>query len=120
LQNRNIWARIPYYLCIIACSRRFENIQTLTDGELIAKAIVGREDGFEELVRRYQTSDHDISVPDAERLRFLARRYAGSFLKVYNSLRKYSSDINSRLGSIALLTMPRSTHAKKFGRAAEY
>ena len=31
-----------------------QNIKTLTDGELIAKAIRGREDGFEELVRRYQ------------------------------------------------------------------
>jgi hypothetical protein len=31
-----------------------ENIKTLTDGELIVSAIRGREDGFEELVRRYQ------------------------------------------------------------------
>ena len=31
-----------------------EKIKSLTDGELIEKAIGGREYGFEELVRRYQ------------------------------------------------------------------
>ena len=31
-----------------------ENIKSLTDVELIADDIRGREDGFEELVRRYQ------------------------------------------------------------------
>ena len=31
-----------------------KEIRLFSDGELIANAISGREDGFEELVRRYQ------------------------------------------------------------------
>lgn len=69
-----------------------ENIQKLTDGELIAKAIHGREDGFEELVRRYQRpitnyvyrilNNYDASLDVTQEV----------FIKVYNSLRKYSSE----------------------------
>ena len=69
-----------------------ENIQKLTDIELIATAISGREDGFEELVRRYQRqitsyvyrmlSDYDASLDVTQEV----------FIKVYNSLEKYSSD----------------------------
>jgi len=69
-----------------------ENIQKLTDGELIAKAIRGREDGFEELVRRYQRpitnyayrilNNYDASLDVTQEV----------FIKVYNSLRKYSSE----------------------------
>ncbi|MEP6849020.1 MAG: sigma-70 family RNA polymerase sigma factor [Acidobacteriota bacterium] len=69
-----------------------ENIHALTDGELIAKAIVGREDSFEELVRRYQRpitnyvyrmlNNYDSSLDVTQEV----------FIKVYNSLRKYSSE----------------------------
>ena len=69
-----------------------ENIRVLTDGELIASAIVGREDSFEELVRRYQRpitnyvyrmlNDYDSSLDVTQEV----------FIKVYNSLRKYSSE----------------------------
>lgn len=69
-----------------------ENIQTLTDGELIEKTIIGREDSFEELVRRYQRpitnyvyrmlNDYDSSLDVTQEV----------FIKVYNSLRKYSSE----------------------------
>jgi RNA polymerase sigma-70 factor (ECF subfamily) len=69
-----------------------ENIKNLTDVELIAKAIRGREDGFEELVRRYQRpitayvyrmlSDYESSLDVTQEV----------FIKVYNSLEKYSSD----------------------------
>lgn len=68
------------------------NIKTLTDGELIAKAIRGREDGFEELVRRYQRpitgyvyrmlNNYDASLDVTQEV----------FIKVYNSLEKYSSE----------------------------
>lgn len=68
------------------------NIQSLTDVELIAKAISGREDGFEELVRRYQRpitnyvfrmlSDYDASLDVTQEV----------FIKVYNSLSRYSSE----------------------------
>lgn len=67
-------------------------IQSLTDIELIAKAIGGREDGFEELVRRYQRpitnyvfrmlNDYDASLDVTQEV----------FIKVYNSLERYSSE----------------------------
>lgn len=70
----------------------FNNIQGLTDVELIAKAISGREDGFEELVRRYQRpitnyvfrmlNDYDASLDVTQEV----------FIKVYNSLSRYSSE----------------------------
>jgi RNA polymerase sigma-70 factor (ECF subfamily) len=69
-----------------------ENIQKLTDGELITKAIRGREDGFEEIVRRYQRpitnyvyrmlNNYDASLDVTQEV----------FIKVFNSLRKYSSE----------------------------
>jgi RNA polymerase sigma-70 factor (ECF subfamily) len=68
------------------------NIEKLSDIELIAKAIGGREDGFEELVRRYQRpitnyvfrmlNDYDSSLDVTQEV----------FIKVYNSLEKYSSE----------------------------
>ncbi len=68
------------------------NIKSLTDVELIAKAISGFEDGFEELVRRYQRpitnyvfrmlNDYDSSLDVTQEV----------FIKVYNSLHKYSSE----------------------------
>jgi RNA polymerase sigma-70 factor, ECF subfamily len=69
-----------------------ENIKNLTDAELITKAIGGREDGFEELVRRYQRqitayiyrmlNDYESSLDVTQEV----------FIKVYNSLERYSSD----------------------------
>ena len=69
-----------------------ESVKTLTDGELIEKAIGGREAGFEELVRRYQRpitayvyrmlNNYDASLDVTQEV----------FIKVYNSLARYSSD----------------------------
>src|SRR3982751_3023338 len=69
-----------------------ENIAALSDVDLIAKAICGKEDGFEELVRRYQRpiinyvyrmlSDYEGSLDVTQEV----------FIKVYNSLEKYSSE----------------------------
>jgi RNA polymerase sigma-70 factor (ECF subfamily) len=63
-----------------------------TDLELISKAIAGREDGFEELVRRYQRpitsyvfrmlGDYDSALDVTQEV----------FIKVYNSLSRYSSE----------------------------
>lgn len=70
----------------------FESIQKLTDGELIVDAVNGRADGFEELVRRYQRpitsyvfrmlGDYEASLDVTQEV----------FIKVYNSLRKYSAE----------------------------
>lgn len=69
-----------------------ENIRELTDGELIVGAVAGRTDGFEELVRRYQRpitsyvfrmlGDYDSALDVTQEV----------FIKVYNSLHRYSSE----------------------------
>src|SRR5215213_3903145 len=69
-----------------------ENLRDLTDGELLAKAITGREDSFEELVRRYQrpitsyvyrmVGNYDASLDVTQEV----------FIKVYNSMTRYSSE----------------------------
>ena len=68
------------------------NIKIQTDGELIEKALGGREDGFEELVRRYQRpitgyvyrmlNNYDAALDVTQEV----------FIKVYNSLEKYSAE----------------------------
>lgn len=75
-----------------APSIAIQNIRKLTDGELIISAIRGREDGFEELVRRYQRpitgyvfrmlGDYEFSLDVTQEV----------FIKVYNSLERYSSE----------------------------
>ena len=69
-----------------------EGIRGLTDGELVVSAVAGAADGFEELVRRYQRpitsyvyrmlGDHESALDVTQEV----------FIKVYNSLNKYSSD----------------------------
>lgn len=70
----------------------FESVQKLTDGELIVGAINGRSDGFEELVRRYQrpiTGYVFRMVGDYESALDVTQEV---FIKVYNSLTKYSAE----------------------------
>lgn len=69
-----------------------KNIRDLTDVELTINIISGREDGFEEIVRRYQrpivsyvyriVGDYDAALDVTQEV----------FIKVYNSLSKYSSE----------------------------
>src|SRR4051812_46292679 len=69
-----------------------EKLRTLTDGDLIIAAVEGRSDSFEELVRRYQrpitgyvfriVGNYEASLDVTQEV----------FIKVYNSLAKYSSD----------------------------
>jgi len=64
----------------------------MTDGELIVGAVDGRAEGFEELVRRYQRpitsyvyrmlGDHESALDVTQEV----------FIKVYNSLERYSSE----------------------------
>ena len=67
-------------------------IAAVSDGELVSRAIVGREESFEELVRRYQR-------PIVAYLYRLVGDYEAAldltqdvFIKVYKSLARYSSD----------------------------
>lgn len=69
-----------------------KQISVFNDVELIATIIAGREDGFEELVKRYQkpitgyiyriVGEYESSLDVAQEV----------FIKVYNSLHRYSSD----------------------------
>ncbi len=69
-----------------------QNLQQLDDKDLIAIAVAGPADPFEELVRRYQRpivsyvyrmlNDYDSSLDVAQEV----------FIKVYKSLDRYSSD----------------------------
>lgn len=69
-----------------------KEFRNLTDADLIVKTISGKEDGFEELVTRYQRpivsyvyrmlGDYDASLDVTQEV----------FIKVYNSLERYSSD----------------------------
>lgn len=69
-----------------------ENLRENTDGELITKSITGREDSFEELVRRYHRpitnyvyrmlSNYDASLDVSQEI----------FIKVYNSMSRYSPE----------------------------
>lgn len=69
-----------------------ETLRELTDGELLEKAIGGKEDGFEELVRRYQrpiisyvyrmVGNYDAALDVTQEV----------FIKVYNSMTRYSSE----------------------------
>ena len=70
----------------------FHNIRIAPDAELVVTAIAGGEAGFEELVRRYQRpiasyvyrmlGDYEASLDVTQEV----------FIKVYNSLDRYSSD----------------------------
>ena len=68
------------------------NLRKFTDGELIVRSLSGREDSFEELVRRYQRpivnyvfrmlGNYDASLDVTQEI----------FIKVYNSMSKYSAE----------------------------
>jgi len=76
----------------MSTSAALKNLKELTDLELVSAAISGREDGFEGLVRRYQRpitgyifrmlGDYEASLDVSQEV----------FIKVYNSLSRYSSE----------------------------
>jgi len=73
-------------------SKAIEDIRLLSDAELVTSVAGGRDSGFEELVRRYQRpiisyiyrmlSDYEASLDVSQEV----------FIKVYNSLDRYSCD----------------------------
>jgi RNA polymerase sigma-70 factor (ECF subfamily) len=70
----------------------FEKSAAAADAELVVRALAGREEGFEELVRRYQrpivayvyrmVGDYDAALDLAQEV----------FIKVYGSLARYRSE----------------------------
>ena len=77
---------------MIAKLLSLKNIRDFADAELIASSIAGREDGFEELVRRYQrpmiayvyrmTNNYDAALDVTQEI----------FIKVYNSRHRYKTE----------------------------
>lgn len=77
---------------MITNALKLGNLRDFTDAELIAKAISGREDSFEEIVRRYQRpitnyvyrmlGNYDASLDVTQEI----------FIKVYNSMARYSTE----------------------------
>jgi RNA polymerase sigma-70 factor (ECF subfamily) len=70
----------------------FKNVSAVADCDLVTRAIAGREDGFEELVRRYQRPIAAYvyrMVGDYEAALDLTQEV---FIKVYNSLARYRSE----------------------------
>src|SRR2546423_15512335 len=72
-----------------ASSIVLNNLSAALDCDLVTRAVAGREDGFEELVRRYQrpiaayvyrmTGDYEAALDLTQEV----------FIKVYNSLARY-------------------------------
>ena len=75
-----------------AVATSLKKMSAVADCDLVRRAIAGREDGFEELVRRYQrpiaayvyrmVGDYDAALDLTQEV----------FIKVYNSLRRYRSE----------------------------
>jgi RNA polymerase sigma-70 factor (ECF subfamily) len=69
-----------------------KNLREIADAELVASSLAGREDSFEELVRRYQrpitayvyrmTNNYDAALDVAQEI----------FIKVYNSRARYKTE----------------------------
>ena len=75
-----------------AAAITINGVRELSDGDIIAGTVAGRLDGFEELVRRYQrpiTGYVFRMVGDYESALDVTQEV---FIKVYNSLHKYSSE----------------------------
>ena len=75
-----------------AAAITINGVRELSDGDIIAGTVAGRLDGFEELVRRYQrpiTGYVFRMVGDYESALDVMQEV---FIKVYNSLHKYSSE----------------------------
>lgn len=76
-------------MSISAHALALANPRTLTDGDLVSRALTGREENFEELVRRYQrpiaayvyrmVGDYDAALDLTQEV----------FIKVYGSLARY-------------------------------
>ncbi len=74
---------------MVAQAASFNKLTSLADGELITRALAGREESFEELVRRYQrpivayvyrmVGDYDSALDLTQEV----------FIRIYNSLGRY-------------------------------
>ena len=87
------------------------------DAELVVRALAGREDGFEELVRRYQrpivayvyrmVGDYDAALDLTQEV----------FIKVYNSLGRYRSEFKFSTWIYRIAHNAAIDHLRRLGAA---
>ncbi|MBA3715084.1 MAG: sigma-70 family RNA polymerase sigma factor [Pyrinomonadaceae bacterium] len=95
MSHETFVTRRPYHHSIMQTSVQADSLKNfagVADYELVARAITGREDSFEELVRRYQrplaayvyrmVGDYDAALDLTQEV----------FIKVYASLARYRSE----------------------------
>src|ERR671921_1987918 len=93
------------------------NNTALADTELVLRALAGREDGFEELVRRYQrpivayvyrmVGDYDAALDLAQEV----------FIKVYNSLGRYRPEFKFSTWIYRIAHNAAIDHLRRLGAA---
>ncbi len=96
----------------------FERIASIADSELITRAVEGREDCFEELVRRYQRpiaayvyrmiGDYDTALDLTQDV----------FIKVYNSLARYRSEYKFSTWIYKIAHNAAIDHLRRYGGRA--
>src|ERR1051326_3725229 len=89
------------------------------DGELVVRALAGREESFEELVRRYQrpivayvyrmVGDYDAALDLAQEV----------FIKVYNSLSRYRPEFKFSTWIYRIAHNAAVDHLRRVGSARE-
>src|SRR3954462_8432442 len=87
------------------------------DADLVVRALAGREDGFEELVRRYQRPLVDYvyrMVGDYAAEHDLAQEV---FIKVYNSLGRYRPEFMCAFGIVLIVHNAAIDHLRLRGAA---
>jgi RNA polymerase sigma-70 factor, ECF subfamily len=91
------------------------NLSAFADGDLVSCAVAGREDGFEELVRRYQRPIAAYvyrMVGDYEAALDLTQEV---FIKVYNSLRRYRSEFKFSTWIYKIAHNAAVDHLRRYG-----
>ena len=94
------------------------NLSAFADGELVTQAAGGREDGFEELVRRYQRPIAAYvyrMVGDYEAALDLTQEV---FIKVYNSLRRYRPEFKFSTWIYKIAHNAAVDHLRRYGARA--
>lgn len=91
------------------------NLSAIADRDLVTRAVAGREDGFEELVRRYQRPIAAYvyrMVGDYEAALDLTQEV---FIKVYNSLRRYRSEFKFSTWIYKIAHNSAVDHLRRYG-----
>ena len=95
------------------------NLAGIADCDLVTRAVAGREDGFEELVRRYQRPIAAYvyrMVGDYEAALDLTQEV---FIKVYNSLSRYRSEFKFSTWIYKIAHNSAVDHLRRYGMRAQ-